>query len=164
MSTDVGEEQTIMDQKVNELLQQSRILEAYLNDIISREATITRLIQEARLASDALQNMLSETDLETLTPIGIGVYTKTIVPPVKKLLVNIGAGVTIEKTKDDTLNYVESKLNEFEVGLRQLTKQRQQISINMEQIQIQINQIIRQTTSSQSTKKQKFANNSAYKQ
>jgi prefoldin alpha subunit len=151
-----------MDQKMNELLQQSRVLEAYLNDILSREATITRLIQEARLASDALQNMLSERDLESLTPIGIGVYAKAIIPPVKKLLVNIGAGVTIEKTKDDTLNYVESKLNEFEVGLRQLSKQRQQISISMEQIQMQLNQMIRQTSPTQSTKKQKFANSGTY--
>lgn len=164
MSSDVGGEQTIMDQKVNELVQQSRVLEAYLNDIISREATITRLIQEARLASDALQNMLNETDLESLTPIGIGVYTKAIIPPVKKLLVNIGAGVIIEKTKDDSINYVESKLNEFEVGLRQLNKQRQQISISMEQIQMQINQMIRQATSTQSAKKQKFANSGAHKQ
>ena len=164
MSRDVGGEQTIIDQKMNELLQQSRVLEAYLNDIMSREATITRLIQEARLASDALQNMLSETELESLTPVGIGVYTKAVIPPVKKLLVNIGAGVTIEKTKDDTINYVESKLNEFEVGLRQLSKQRQQISISMEQIQMQINQMIRQATSVQSTKKQKFANSGSFKQ
>jgi len=164
MSRDVGGEQTIIDQKMNELLQQSRVLEAYLNDIMSREATITRLIQEARLASDALQNMLSETELESLTPVGIGVYTKAVIPPVKKLLVNIGAGVTIEKTKDDTINYVENKLNEFEVGLRQLSKQRQQISLSMEQIQMQVNQMIRQATSAQSTKKQKFVNSGSFKQ
>jgi len=164
MSRDVGGEQTIIDQKMNELLQQSRVLEAYLNDIMSREATITRLIQEARLASDALQNMLSETELESLTPVGIGVYTKAVIPPVKKLLVNIGAGVTIEKTKDDTINYVENKLNEFEVGLRQLSKQRQQISLSMEQIQMQVNQMISQANSTQSTKSQRFANSGAYKQ
>jgi prefoldin alpha subunit len=149
---------------MNELLQQSRVLEAYLNDIMSREATITRLIQEARLASDALHNMLSETELESLTPVGIGVYTRAVIPPVKKLLVNIGAGVTIEKTKDDTINYVENKLSEFEVGLRQLSKQRQQISLSMEQIQMQVNQMISQATSTQSTKSQRFANSSAHKQ
>jgi prefoldin alpha subunit len=108
--------------------------------------------------------MLSETELESLTPVGIGVYTKAVIPPVKKLLVNIGAGVTIEKTKDDTINYVENKLNEFEVGLRQLSKQRQQISLSMEQIQMQVNQMISQATSTQSSKSQRFANSGAYKQ
>jgi prefoldin alpha subunit len=164
MSRDVEGEQATMDQKMNELVQQSRVLEAYMNDIVAREATITRLIQEARLASGALHNMVDETDLESLTPVGIGVYMKAVIPPVKKLIVNIGAGVTIEKTRDDTINYVESKLNEFEVGLRQLNKQRQQISLNMEQIQLQVNQMLRQAANTQSTKRQHSANSGTYKQ
>ena len=164
MSRDLGGEQSMMDQKMNELIQQSRVLEAYMNDIIAREATITRLIQEARLASGALHSLLDETDLESLTPIGIGIYIKAMVPPVKKLLVNVGAGVTIEKTRDDTINYIETKINEFEVALRQLSKQRQQISASMEQIQLQINQMLRQATNTQPTKRQHFANNSTSKQ
>jgi len=72
--------------------------------------------------------------------------------------------VIIEKNRDDTINYVESKLNEFEVGLRQLNKQRQQVTLNMEQIQSQINQMLRQATNVQSTKKQHIANNGTYKQ
>lgn len=43
MSRDVEGEQATMDQKMNELVQQSRVLEAYMNDIVGREATITRL-------------------------------------------------------------------------------------------------------------------------
>ena len=46
MSRDVEGEQATMDQKMNELIQQSRVLEAYMNDIVAREATITRLIEE----------------------------------------------------------------------------------------------------------------------
>ena len=49
MSRDVEGEQATMDQKMNELVQQSRVLEAYMNDIVAREATITRLIQELAL-------------------------------------------------------------------------------------------------------------------
>ena len=30
-----------IEQKINELVQQSRVLEAYMNDSISREATVT---------------------------------------------------------------------------------------------------------------------------
>jgi prefoldin alpha subunit len=164
MSRDIEREQATMEQKMNELIQQSRVLEAYMNDIVARETTITRMIQEARLASGALHNMVNETDHESLTPIGIGIYMKALIPPVKKLLVNIGAGVTIEKSRDDTINYVESRLNEFEVGFRELNKQRQQISLNMEQIQVQINQMLRQARNAQTTKRQPVANDGTYKQ
>lgn len=87
---------------------------------------------------------MDENEVESLTPVGIGVYIKTLVPPIKKLLINVGAGVTIEKTREDTINYVEAKIKEFELGLRQLLSQKQQIAVRMEQIQAQINQMLQQ--------------------
>ncbi|MGC1929390.1 MAG: prefoldin subunit alpha [Candidatus Nitrosopolaris sp.] len=144
MSNEINRQQSGMEQKINEMVEQSRILEAYMNDIITREATVTRLMGEARLASTAVQNIVDENDVESLTPVGIGVYIKTLVPPIKKLLINVGAGVIIEKTKEDTINYVEAKIKEFELGLRQLLSQKQQIAVRMEQIQAQINQMLQQ--------------------
>src|ERR687891_2835714 len=137
-----------IEQKINELVQQSRVLEAYMNDSISREATVTRLLEEARLASNAIQNVPTDSEVETFMPVGIGVYIKALVPPVKKLLINIGADVTIEKSKEDAINYIESKIKEFEVALRQLVSQKEQISMRMEQIQGQVNQMLQKGASS----------------
>ena len=136
-----------IEQKINELVQQSRVLEAYLNDNISRQATVTRLLEEARLASNAIENVPTDSEVESFMPVGIGVYIKALVPPVKKLLINIGADVTIEKSKEDSINYIESKIKEFEVALRQLVSQKEQISMRMEQIQAQVNQMLQKGTS-----------------
>ena len=144
MSDDITRQQSATEEKINEMVQQSRILEAYMNDIINREATITRLMEEARLASNAVQNIAGESDIESLASVGIGVYMKALIPPVKKLLINLGAGVAIEKSREDTLNYIESKIREFEIALRQLVNQKQQIETRMEQIQNQINQMLKQ--------------------
>jgi prefoldin alpha subunit len=144
MSSEINRQQAGMEQKINEMVEQSRILEAYMNDIINREATVTRLVGEARLASTAIQNIVDENVVEALTPVGIGVYIKTMVPPIKKLLINVGAGVTLEKTREDAINYVEAKIKEFELALRQLLSQKQQIAVRMEQIQAQINQMLQQ--------------------
>ncbi|HYY65745.1 MAG TPA: prefoldin subunit alpha [Nitrososphaeraceae archaeon] len=144
MSDDITRQQSATEEKINEMVQQSRILEAYMNDIINREATITRLMEEARLASNAVQNIADESDIESLASVGIGVYMKALIPPVKKLLINLGAGVAIEKSREDTLNYIESKIREFEIALRQLVNQKQQIETRMEQIQNQINQMLKQ--------------------
>src|ERR671930_2478093 len=144
MSDDITRQQSATEEKINEMVQQSRILEAYMNDIINREATITRLMEEARLASNAVQNIADESDIESLASVGIGVHMKALIPPVKKLLINLGAGVAIEKSREDTLNYIESKIREFEIALRQLVNQKQQIETRMEQIQNQINQMLKQ--------------------
>ena len=136
------QELAAMEQRINELVQQSRILEAYMNDIMTRQVTVSKLMEEARLASNTIQNITSESDVDSLMPIGIGVYVKTTVPPIKKLLVNLDAGVAIEKNREDALNYVESRIKEYEVAARQLEAQRQEIAMRINQLQSQINQMI----------------------
>lgn len=132
-----------MEQRINDMVQQSRVLEAYMNDVMTRQVTVTRLMEGARLASSTIQNITSEFEVESLMPIGIGVYVKTMVPPIKKLLVNLGAGVAVEKSREDALNYVEARIKEYEVAARQLEAQRQEIAMRMDQLQSQINQMIR---------------------
>ena len=139
------QELAAIEQRINEMVQQSRVLEAYMNDIMTRQVAISRLMEEARMASSTIQNITSESEVESLMPLGLGVYVKAMVPPIRKLVVNLGAGVAIEKNRDDTLNYVESKLKEYEVAGRQLESQRQEIAMRMDQLQSQINQMIRAT-------------------
>jgi prefoldin alpha subunit len=132
-----------VEQRINDMVQQSRVLEAYMNDVMTRQVAVTRLMEEARLASSTIQNITSEAEVESLMPMGIGVYVKTMVPPIKKLLVNLGAGVAVEKSREDALNYVEARIKEYEVAARQLEAQRQEIAMRMDQLQSQINQMIR---------------------
>jgi prefoldin alpha subunit len=136
------QELAAMEQRINELVQQSRILEAYMNDIMTRQVTVSKLMEEAHLASNTIQNIHSESDVESLMPIGIGVYVKTSVPPIKKLLINLDAGVAVEKSREDALNYVETRIKEYEVAARQLEAQRQEITMRINQLQSQINQMI----------------------
>jgi prefoldin alpha subunit len=134
-----------VQQRINEMVQQSRILEAYMNDIVAKEATAFRLIEEARLASAALHGM-ADNQTEALVPVGIGVYMRALIPPIDKLLVNVGAGTSVEKSKQDTINYVEARIKEFEVASRQLADQKQQIELRMAQIQEQVNQLLQQSS------------------
>jgi prefoldin alpha subunit len=148
MSKETNPQQnSAIEQRINEMVQQSRILEAYMNDIVTKEATIVRLIEEARLAASAMHNIVPENQTESLVPVGVGVYMKALIPPIDKLLVNVGAGVTIEKSKQDAINYIESRIKEFEVASRQLAGQKQQIEMRMAQIQEQINHMLQQSSS-----------------
>lgn len=137
------EHQHMAEQQLNEMAQQSRMLEAYMNDITGRQAAVARLLEEARIASATIQGVSADAESETLMPVGAGVYVKTTVPPIKKLVVNLGSGVAIEKSRDDALNFVEARIKEYEVALRQLEGQRQEIAMRMEQMQQQINMMLR---------------------
>jgi|SRR6266540_7471804 prefoldin alpha subunit len=130
------------EQKISEMVQQSKILETYLNDILTREAALTRLIGEAQLATEGLQSLSSDASVDSMVPLGVGVYVRSTIEPVKNLLVNIGAGIAIEKSRNETINYIESKIKEFEIGIGQLNRQKEQITIRLTQIQNEINMII----------------------
>lgn len=138
-SRENSKEQISSEQKISEMLQQSKILEAYMNDILTKEGTVTRLITEGHLASEAIQELSSTTQDESLVPIGIGVYLKVTVPQVTNLLVNVGSGVTIEKSKENAKNYVELRIKEFELALKQLQSQKEQIAMRMNQLQNEVN-------------------------
>ena len=138
-----GDQQRMMEQQLNEMAQQSRVLEAYMNDVTNRQAAIGRMLEEARIASATIQGINSEVDVETLMPVGIGVYVKTMVPPVKKVIVNLGSGVAMEKSREDALNFVEARIKEYDVAVRQLEGQRQEIAMRMEQMRGQINSMLR---------------------
>ena len=159
MSSGVSGEQAALEQKINEMMQQARVLEAHLNEIIAREAAVNRLLEEAKLASSAVQEVQSETEVESYVPVGVGVHMKVSVPPVKKLLISIGAGVAVERSREDTINYIESRLKEFEIALKQLMGQKQQVSLRMEQIQVQVNEMVQRATSGRSSLGNPSSNN-----
>ena len=152
-------EQAALEQKINEMMQQARVLEAHLNEIIAREAAVSRLLQEAKLASSAVQEVQAETEVDSYVPVGVGVHMKVSIPPVKKLLINIGAGVAVEKSREDTINYIESRLKEFEIALKQLMEQKHQVSLRMEQIQVQVNEMVQRATSGRSNLGNPSSNN-----
>ena len=159
MSSGMSGEQAALEQKINEMMQQARVLEVHLNEIIAREAAVSRLLQEAKLASSAVKEVQAETEVDSYVPVGVGVHMKVSIPPVKKLLINIGAGVAVEKSREDTINYIESRLKEFEIALKQLMEQKHQVSLRMEQIQVQVNEMVQRATSGRSNLGNPSSNN-----
>src|SRR5678816_4573365 len=77
MSNKANTNKSAIEQRVNELVQHSRTLELYLNEVLERESTVTKLIEEARLASYALQNIPLDKENEALMPIGVGAVSYT---------------------------------------------------------------------------------------
>jgi prefoldin alpha subunit len=127
------------EEKLQALIGQMNVIEAYLNDIGSKEAAVGRLMEEGRSAIDAIRNFSSTDRSQTFMPVGIGVYVQASVASGDKLLISIGSGVAIEKTKEDAISYVESKVKELEVALRSMFSQKQELEARMEQTRAEVN-------------------------
>ena len=130
------------EEQAQQLLYQMQMMEGYLSELSQKETTIVSVIREASSAIQSLKTIDTKTDNETLVPVGLGTFIKTKVVPNEKLILNIGAGIAIEKDKDSAINFLELRLKEMQVALQETSNQKQQISANLEQGKQQMEQML----------------------
>lgn len=130
------------------LLQQLQALETYMADLLQREEAVMRLLQEAAGAVESMKALSGDKEFETLVPVGMGAYVKAKVEPNQKMIVNIGAGASMEQDKDSAINYMESRIKELEIVFQQLAAQRQEVAMRLEQGQQEMNKLIQSSRGS----------------
>ncbi len=77
----------------------------------------------------------------------MGSFVKAKISSTEKLILNIGAGVAIEKDKDGAINFLESRLKEMEVALKDTAVQKQQVMSNLDMGKQEINRLMQQSQS-----------------
>ena len=136
------------EEQAQALLQQMQALESYMADLMQREEAVMRLLQEAVNAVESMKSLSGDIEYETLVPVGLGAYVKAKISPNQKMIVNIGAGTSVEQDRDSAINYMESRIKELEVALQQLSNQRQEVSMRLEQGQHEMNRLIQSSRGS----------------
>jgi prefoldin alpha subunit len=130
------------EDKTQQLLYQMQMLEGYFSELIQKEEAIISVFREASSAVVSLKAIDNKTDSETLVPMGLGTFVKTKLIPNQKLILNVGAGVAIEKDQNYAINFLESRLKEMQVALQEIGGQKQQVSASLEQGKQQMNQLM----------------------
>ena len=130
------------EEQTQQLLYQMQMLEGYFSELIQKEQAIISVFREASSAVVSLKAIDNKTDSETLVPLGLGTFVKTKLIPNQKLILNVGAGVAIEKDQNYAINFLESRLKEMQVALQEIGGQKQQVSASLEQGKQQMNQLM----------------------
>ena len=133
------------EEQAQQLLQQMQMLENMFAELSQKENSIVNIIRDANSAVKSIQGIKENPDSESLVPVGMGTFIKTKTIQNEKVVVNVGAGVAIEKDHDSALNFLESKIKELELALQETNSQRQQIAANIEQGKQQMQQIMQQS-------------------
>lgn len=119
-----------------------QMLETYLGDLINKENNLVNIIREAASAIGSIKALNETTESETLVPMGIGAFVKAKIQPNQKLILNLGAGAAVEKDKDSAINYLESRIKEMEVALRETNARKQEIATSLEQGKQEMNNLV----------------------
>lgn len=129
------------EEQAQELLYQMQMLESYFAELTQKENSLLNVLRDSASAIDSLKELGEKKESDALAPLGIGVFAKSKISSTDKFLVNIGAGVAIEKDKNSAINFLESRIKEIEVALQETNAQKQNIASQLEQGKAEINRL-----------------------
>ena len=130
------------EEHAQQLMYQMQMLENYFGQLTQKEESLIRIIGEASSAIDSIKSISEKPESSTLVPIGMGSFVKASISSGDKFILNLGAGVAVEKDKNSTINFIEARIKEMEVALRDTTVQKQNVMANLEQGKQEMDRLI----------------------
>ena len=134
------------EEQAQQLMQQIQMLETYFTDLSQREGTLLSVLREAISAIESIKSLREKPNSDTLVPIGMGTYVQTKISSNDKIVLNIGAGIAMEKTYDSTINYLEARIKEIEIALQDTSAKKHDALARLEQGKEQMNQLMQETS------------------
>src|SRR3989337_345385 len=119
------------EEQAQQLMYQMQMLENYFGELTQKEESLIRIIGEASSAIESIKSISEKPESSTLVPIGMGSFVKANISSDDKFILNLGAGVAIEKDKNSTINFIEARIKEMEVALRDTSTQTQHVMANL---------------------------------
>ena len=128
--------------QAEQLMQQMQMLETYFSDLSQREGTFLNILREATASIESIKSLGQKPESETLVPIGMGTYIPTKISSNAKIVINIGAGIAVEKDFPSAINYLEARIKEVEIALQDTSAKKQEAAGRLEQGKAQMNQLM----------------------
>lgn len=116
-------------EQINQLEYQSSYLQAVLTDY-----------NKAKITLENVSN--TEDNVESLIPIGGGVYIYANIKDTSKTLVDIGAGITVEKSFDDAIKKIDERIEYIQNNQEKIISMIQQLQNELAEVSEKAQKII----------------------
>jgi len=130
------------EEKAQQLMYQMQMLESHFTELSQRENSLLNVFNEATYAIESIKGIGKKSESDTLIPIGMGTFIKTKISSGEKIVLNVGAGVAIEKDKDSAINFLESRIKEIQVALQDTATNKQDVASKLERGKAEMNRFI----------------------
>jgi len=123
----LSKRQPTAEETVNALVVEIRVLEGTYNELTARQNLLERALLESRAALESIKG-LDGKSTEVLTQIGGGAMLRSSPPSTEKVLINVGASVVIEKSKEEAVAMLEDRSRDVEKTIVSLVGERNEIA------------------------------------
>ena len=125
------------ERELQEKILAYRILESRLNSLLKQREIVVSRILEIQTTLESIDE-IKKSKNDILFPLGSEAYTKGEATSKNKLIVEIGAGIALEKTTKEGKKTLEKRKSEFESALDKIQSDITAISSRMDQLEPEI--------------------------
>ena len=104
-----------------------KMIENGLNALRQKEGELIGVVEDLHRTKEAIQAMENYKGDGTMIPLGSGNFVMGKIEDPEKVLVGIGAGVAIKKTRKDAMDHLQGRIDEIEDSLKQIADQNNQM-------------------------------------
>lgn len=132
------------EETLRRLLTELRLLEATVEALQNRVNLVNAAIAELSFASATIDGLEKETKgTPLLVPIGGGSFVKAEISTTETMVVGMGAGVSVEKPREEAKSTIEKRISELEKSRNTLEQQLNQVLERIRSNKQQLNEISR---------------------
>jgi len=133
------------EEELRKLLIENRLLEASITVIQSRLKVVNASLAEIILASSTLEGIKGKPKgSKILVPIGAGSFIRAELADSEKIIMGIGAGASIEKTFEESIQELKARQAELEQIKASLQQQLTQAASQLEEKRKAISALIQE--------------------
>jgi prefoldin alpha subunit len=137
--------QPTAEETINALVVEARVLESTYNELSARQNLLERALLETRAALDAISGLGETPSSEILTQIGGGAMLRSPPPSTNSVLVSVGSGVVVEKSREEAKALLEERNRDVEKSLLSIASQRNEIAERINSDRQALNTLLSQT-------------------
>ncbi len=124
------------DEEIRELIYKLQLFQAE-SESLQRQASLIELsLNEIENTIQTLNSMNGvKAGQEVIVPIGAGAHIYAIIARLDKVIINIGAGISVEKNIEDTKKILEKRREELRRGYEQIINNLSTVTAEIQKLQ-----------------------------
>jgi len=100
-----------------------KMIENALHGIQVREEELVRTVEDLQRSKEALEELDKYDGAKTMIPLGSGNFVMGKIEEADSVLVGVGAGVAVKKSRKEAKRHLESRILEIESSLKEIADQ-----------------------------------------
>jgi len=133
------------DEEIRRLLVELRLLEGTARTLQARLEVVDTALSEILIANSTLEGIKNKPKgTEALVPVGAGSFIQVELADSEKIVMGVGAGVSVEKSVNDSIESLKSRQNDLEKLRMSLQEQLTQVASRIEDERRRLNDLVKE--------------------